>query len=168
MKKSPLILLALMLMFSLVSIVSAANEGMVAATITAQNVSLSLSDGTVSYGTLGNNASADTTSTGNNDSQTVTNNGNVNEDITIKGTSSAAWVLSGTTGTDQYKHEFCTEEQSCDTSPTWTALTTNYQTLKAAVTPAGTYWFDLKITTPNPSTVFTQQQVDVFVMASGV
>lgn len=166
MKKTPLLLLAFMLMFLVAGIVRAANTGTVAATVTAQNVSLSLSDGTVSYGTLGNNSSANTTSGGLNDSQTVTNNGNVNEDITIKGTSSANWTLAGVTGTDQYVHEFCTEEQTCDTVPTWTALTTNYATLKAAVTPSGTYWFDLKITTPNPSTAFTSQSVDVYVMAS--
>lgn len=166
MKKAPLLFLIFVLIFSVAGMVSAANTGTVAATITAQNISLSLSDGTITYGTLGANASADTTSGGLNDSQTVTNNGNVNETIGLKGTSSANWIIAGTTGTDQYKHEFCTQVQTCDTVPTWTPLTTSYADITTGLAPAGTYWFDLKITTPNPSTAFTQQQVDVYVLAT--
>jgi len=141
----------------------AADTGSVTATVTVQNISVSVSDGTVTYGTLANNALADTTSNGLNDSQTATNNGNVTENLNIKGQNGANWTLAGANGSDAYRHRFCTS--NCDSSPTWTALTTNYQTLATGVTTSGNQVFDLEIQTPNPSTVYTQQSVDVTVQA---
>lgn len=69
-----------------------------------------------------------------------------------------------TVGSDQYVHRFCTA--TCGSPPTnYTALTTSYQTLATGVAASGTQTFDLYITTPNPSTVYTQQSVDVMVQA---
>src|SRR3989344_3706482 len=144
-------------------LVWAADTGAVTATVTVQNISVSIFDGTVTYGTLSNNATADTTSGGLNDSQTATNDGNVTENFNIRGANSASWTLAGTNGSDIYRHRFCTSD--CDGTPTWNALTTSYQTLATGVATSGNQVFDLEIQTPNPSTVYTQQSVDVTVHA---
>lgn len=157
-----------MLLVLLVAVVSspafAAQTGTVSATVTTQNISVTVSDGTVAYGTLGSNTSKSTIASDLNDLQTATNNGNINEDLNIRGQNSANWTLAAVAGSDQYVHRFCTA--SCGTPPTnYTALTTSYQTLATNRAPAATQTFDLQITTPNPSTVFTQQSVDVTVQA---
>lgn len=144
--------------------VLAVNSATVNATVTLQNVSVSIGDGSISYGTLSSNESKSTIASDLNDTQTITNNGNVAEDINIKGQDSVNWTLSGTAGIDQYVHEFCTD--SCTIPPTnFTALTTNYQTLGANVAVDGTKSLDLRITTPTSSSVFTQQSVDVVIQA---
>ncbi|OGK14275.1 hypothetical protein A3H80_01645 [Candidatus Roizmanbacteria bacterium RIFCSPLOWO2_02_FULL_37_19] len=143
---------------------SAATTGTVAATVTVQNISVTVSDGSVAYGTLATSAQGDTTAGGVNDSQTATNDGNVSEDLDIKGENTTAWTLAGSIGADQYKHDFCIT--TCDSTPTWTALTTSYQALATGVATSGTQIFDLRINTPSSSTSFTQQTATVTVLAS--
>lgn len=149
--------------------VLAATEASVAATVTVQNISVTVADGTVAYGTLGVNTSKDTTSGGVNDTQTATNNGNVTENFLIRGQNSANWTLVGVAGVDQYVHQFCTAgtgvPDPCDATPSYTALTTSNQTVVNSVATSGTQKFDLKITTPTSSSVFTQQSVNVTVVA---
>lgn len=144
--------------------VSAATTGSVAATVTTQNISVTVTDGSVSYGTMDSNTSKSTISTDLNDTQTAANNGNVAEDLNIKGQNSTNWTLAAASGSDQYVHMFCVA--TCGSPPTnFTALTTSYQALSVNKAPTGTQTFDLQITTPNPSTVYTQQSVDVTVQA---
>lgn len=50
-------------------------------------------------------------------------------------------------------------------SPTWTDLTTSYQTLATNVAVSGTKKLDLQVTTPNPNSCNNQQNVDVTVQA---
>ncbi len=140
----------------------AATTATVAATVTVQNVSVSVSSGTVSYGTLSTNTSAGTNGS---NTQTAANNGNVAEDFNITGQNSANWTLGSSSGVDTYVHQFCTS--TCASAPTnYTKLTTNYAALGAGnVTASGTQTFDLYITTPTSSTVFTQQSVNVTVQA---
>lgn len=139
----------------------AASTATVTATVTVQNVSVTVSDGTVAYGTLSTNSSSGTNGS---DTQTATNNGNISEGLNIKGQDTASWTLSSSAGSDQYVHRFCTS--TCGSAPTnYTALTTNYQTLSASVAANGTQTFDLHITTPTSSSSFTQQSVDVVVQA---
>ena len=136
----------------------------VTSTVTAQSISVSVADGSVAYGVLADNTSKGTNTSDMNDTQTATNNGNVAEDFNIKGQNSANWTLASSTGSDQYVHKFCAA--TCDSPPTnYTALTTNYQALGTNIAANGTKTFDLRITTPNPSTNFTQQSVDVLVQA---
>jgi hypothetical protein len=123
-------------------------------------VSVSISDGTITYGTLSSNSSQDTTASGLNDTQTATNDGNVSETFNIKGQNSAAWTLAATNGADQYIHEFST-----DGGTNWIALSTSYQTLATGVASSGTQDFDLKITTPTSTSSYSQQSVDVTVSA---
>lgn len=158
--------LVVMIALSFVGVVQGSSTGTVAATVTAQNISVSISTGTVTYGTLAANTSKSTIATDLNDTQTATNNGNVAEDFTIKGQNSTNWTLSGTAGVDTYVHQFCVS--SCTTPPTnFTALTTSNQALGAGnVAASGTQNFDLRITTPTSSSVTTQQSVDVTVTAT--
>lgn len=146
---------------SLVFQVYSADEASVTATVTVQNISVSVADGAVSYGTLAVNTSAGTNGS---DTQTATNDGNVTADLNIRGQNTAAWTLSGTAGANTYIHRFCTT--SCASPPTsYTPLTTSYQTLASAVTASGTQTFDLYITTPTSSSSYTAQNVDVTVQA---
>jgi hypothetical protein len=144
----------------------AATSATINATVTVQNISVSVSDGTVTYGTLATSTTQDTTSSGLNDSQTATNNGNVGADLNIRGQNTTNWTLAGTVGEDQYKHEYCTSD--CDSSPVWSALTTNNQTLSSGLAASGTSDFDLKLSTPTTSSSYTQQSVDVVVQASAI
>jgi len=155
--------------FVFLSAIKAADTGSVAATVTAQNISLTVSDGTVAYGTVGLGSSQSTVATALNDSQTATNTGNVSENINIRGMNSTSvgvgWTLAATPGADVYTHKFC--NSNCDSSPTWTALTLNNQTLSATV-GAGTSapLFDLQLSTPTSSTSFDVQTVNVTVQAT--
>lgn len=160
------LLLCASVVLSFVGVAQGATTGTVTATVTAQNISVSVTSGTVTYGTLASSTSKSTIATDLNDTQTATNNGNVAEDFTIKGQNSANWTLSGTAGVDTYVHQFCVS--SCTTPPTnFTALTTSNQSLGAGnVAASGTQNFDLRITTPTSSSVTTQQSVDVTVTAA--
>lgn len=133
------------------------------------NISITASDGSISYGILNTNTAKDTTSGGLNDTQTATNNGGQAEDFNIKGQSSASWTLAGSAGSEQYKHEFCTSGSGspdpCDSGPTWTALTTSYQSLATNIAASGTKKFDLKVTTPTSTAATAQQSVSVTVQA---
>lgn len=142
-----------------------ADTGSVTATVTAQNISVSVTDGGVAYGTLALSGTADTTSAGVNDSQTATNDGNVVEDFNVKGANTTAWTLAATQGSEQYFHKFC-NNGTCDSSPTWTALTTNYQTLGTSIAAtSGTKEFDLQIGVPSATATFTSQSASVTVQA---
>lgn len=127
------------------------------------------SDGSISYGIVPVSTSKDTTSSGLNDTQVASNNGSVAEDFNIKGQNSSGWTLAGSAGSEQYVHAFCTtgsgSPDPCDSSPTWTALTTSYQSLASNVAVSGNQRFDLKITMPTGTTATAQQSVDVTVQA---
>ena len=144
------------------NVVLAASTSTVAATVMVQNISVSVADGAIAYGVLGQNATSTVTLI---DVQTATNNGNVAETFNIKGINSSDWTIGPTAATNVYVHKFCTS--TCATPPTNydTALTLSYATLKTNVAVNGTTTIDLMINTPNLSTVFAQQSVDVTVQA---
>lgn len=155
-----------------VSRVFAASTGVVSATVTPQNISVTVSDGAVAYGTLTLNDTEDTTSGGVNDSQLATNDGNVTEDFNIRSTDATGgttWTLAGSAGADQFAHSFCNSGSGspdpCDATPTWGALSTSYNSLATAVAPAGTNRFDLQINTPTSSSDFVQKSITVTVQA---
>lgn len=150
----------------------AASTGTVAATVTPQNISVSVSDGSVAYGTLDLNATKDTTSSGVDDTQVATNDGNVAEDFNIRSTDAlggTTWTLAGAAGADQYTHAVCTSGSGtpdpCDTSATWTNMTTNYTSLATNISSSGTNKFDLKLGTPTSSSDYVQKTITVTVQA---
>ena len=146
--------------------------GNVAVTVSAQNISVSVTDGTVDYGVLGLSSSEDTTSGGVDDSQTATNDGNIAEDFNVSSTNATGgtgWTLAGTIGADQYKHSFCNtgsgSPDPCDTGATWSAMSTSYGTLATNVSAAGTNKFDLKIDTPSSVSDYVAKSITVTVQA---
>lgn len=141
--------------------IKAASTDSVTATVTAINVSVSVSDGGVLYGTMALNTTADTTSGDLNDTQTATNDGNVEEDFNIMGVDSAAWELGDTNGADQYRHQF-----SLDGGTGWTPFNEDgYTTLTTNIATSGNDTFDLQIQTPTSTSSYLEQTVDVTVQA---
>lgn len=143
---------------------SSATTASIAATVTVQNVSVSVADGVIAYGILIAGNSKSTITADLNDSQTATNDSNVVVDLNIKGQNTVAWTLSAAAGVDQYVHKYCTT--TCGAPPTnFTALTTSYQTLGTGIAVNGTKVFDLQLTTPTTSGSYVAQSVDVMVQA---
>jgi len=132
-------------------------------TASATIVSVSVSDGTINYGTLPVNSSKSTCTSELNDAQIVTNNGNVTENFLIMGQNSANWTLAATPGTNQYVHKFL--NGACSTFSGGTALTTSNQTFATGIPPNGTATLNLQITTPTSTSYFSQQSVDVTITA---
>jgi hypothetical protein len=169
-KKLPPLFLIVFVAFSLIltNVVKAGTTDGVAATVTVQNISVSVTDGNVTYGTLAVNTSRSTLSAEENEMQTATNDGNLTANFNIMGQDSTDWELANTNGVDQYTHFFCNEtDNDCASPPTsYTALTEDsYTALDTGVASSGTVDFQLRITTPTSSTVYTQQSVDVTVQA---
>jgi hypothetical protein len=150
--------------FSFYKVSFATDTASVVATVTFQNVSVTVASGNVAYGTMGASTSKDTNSMA--ATQIATNAGNVSEELRIKGKDDSPWTLSATPGADQYTHKFC--KTSCETAGNYTALTTSYAQLAASVAAAGTQSFDLMIETPTTSTTYTQRSVDVTILAVGL
>jgi hypothetical protein len=123
-------------------------------------ISVSVSDGAISYGIIPANSSKSTCDL--NDTQIVTNNGNVAETFNIMGSNSTNWTLGTSPGNEIYVHQFSTS--SCP----WTSgvpLTTSYQTMVTNVVPNATTTLNLQITTPTNTNYFTQQNVNVTIQA---
>lgn len=161
-----IIVLTFVSLFALVSLVGvrATETGTVTATVTAQNIALTVSDGTVTYGTLGVGSSYSTIASELNDSQDAVNTGNVTSKFNIKGQNSGNWTLGANPGNETYSHKFCTS--NCDSSPSWTALTTSYTTLTSSIGVGQTQNFDLIVYTPTTTANYSQQQVDVTVQVT--
>jgi hypothetical protein len=151
-----------------VSVVSyAADTASVTATVTARNISVTVSDGSIAYGNVGVSGTASTTSDGLDDSQTATNNGNVSETFNIIGTDSGDWTLESAIGSDQYTQAFC-NTLTCDSAPTYTLMQqVAYTTLSSTTvaTSTGTQIFDTRINLPSSSSVYTEQSVNMTVQA---
>ncbi len=143
--------------------VRAGGTANVTATVTVQNISVSVADGAVGYGTLATSASKSTCTGDLNDLQTVTNDGNVAETFNIKGQDSANWTLAASPASDAYTQKFL--NNTCSTFSGGTALTTSYQTLATNVATSGTKNLNLQISTPTSSSDYTQQSVNVTVQA---
>jgi hypothetical protein len=123
-------------------------------------ISVSVSDGAISYGIIPANSSKSTCDL--NDTQIVTNNGNVAETFNIMGSNSTNWTLGTSPGNEIYVHKFSTS--SCP----WTSgvpLTTSYQTMATNIVPNATTTLNLQITTPTNTNYFTQQNVNVTIQA---
>lgn len=140
----------------------AASSATVSATVTVQNISMTVSSNTIAWGTLPAGTASSTNPAYTN---TLTNSGNVAENFLVKGQNSAAWALAATAATDAYEEASCAT--GCTTAPTgYTPLTTTNATLASNVAASGTSPLDLYIKVPTSSTVFTQQSVDITLTAT--
>jgi len=166
-KKFFAVFLLAVVFFWAVKLIKAAEESSVTATVTAQSLSVSVADGTVSYGVLGVGTSA-TTATGDgdalSDSQDAVNIGNTAEKFNVRGQDSTNWTLGANPGSETYSHDFCTS--NCDASPSWTALTTSNLTLVASIGIGSSQNFDLRLRMPSSTSTYTSQTVSVTVQAT--
>jgi len=171
-KKSLKILLlsfVLVSIFSLVVVlgVKADDEGTVDCTVTAQNISVTVSDGDVTFGTVTTSDTKDTTTgeKGVDESQTANNNGNITEDFNIKADDSTDWTLGSSAGSETYTMKFCVSD--CDGSPTWNSvgIEPDYEQLADDVAKDGDQIFDLQVGTPTSTAIYTEQSITVTVQA---
>jgi len=146
-------------------LVFAQTTDQVTATVTVQNIALSVSDGDIAYGTLALSSYQNTSTL--TQTQTITNDGNVAIDVGIIGTDSTAWTLETAVGANQYVHSFCTT--TCGTYPgaNYTSMNADtYTTVTTGLASLGTKSLDLGISTPSSSSSYLQQSVNVTVQAS--
>jgi len=145
-----------------------ATEGTVSATVTAQIVSVAVTDGNVSYGVLGLGTTEDTTlATGVDETQNASNEGNVSVDLVIRSSDATSggtpWNLAASPATDEFTHEF-----SIDSGSNWIAfdIDNNASKTLATVATSGDQDFDLRIGTPDVSTDQLEHTVTVTVLAT--
>lgn len=147
----------------LIASVVGAAEATVDATVTPQLVAVSVSDGTVVYGILAANSSANTFTLG--QQQTATNDGNVDVDLDIRSSDAVVagtdWNLEATTSTDQYTHEF-----SIDDGVSWSFFAADNSVSDLADPVIASKTFDLRITTPTTSTDLGEHTITVTVLAT--
>jgi hypothetical protein len=135
--------------------------GTVTATVTVENVSVTVADGGVAFGTIAVNTAANSCS----DSQTVTNAGNVNEDFTIEVANSANWTVGAATDSNVFIASF--KAAACPYTGS-TQLTAADAPLSLATNKAAeaTVTLNVGITTPTASTNYTAQSIVFTVTAS--
>lgn len=146
--------------------VQSATTAPVTATVTAQLISVSVSDGTVEYGILNTSTSKDTVSSPV-QTQTATNNSNVTANLNILSSDAEGgvnWNLAAAAGADAFKHEF-----SVNGGAAWTAFNPDnvtYSSLASSVALSGTKAFDLKIGTPTSVSDNVLKTITVTVQAT--
>jgi hypothetical protein len=143
----------------------------VAATVTLQSISVTISDGyptAVDYGVMapGSEAFPVTYIPATHQNIRVENNGSVAEDLLIRGSDAACtrggtWTLSPIPGDDAYAHLYGIGLSPAAYSP----LSTAASTLGSDLAVGDTVDFNLKIQTPNSSTVWGRYSTTVSVLA---
>jgi hypothetical protein len=139
-------------------------------------ISISISDGEISFGTIEAFGSKTTYSTDmppTGDMQTVTNEGPNTVNVNIKGKnsiSSCVWTLAGSNGFNQYKLQVCNAtDTDCSAPPTnYNDLSTSYQRLFTNLGSGNSKGFHLRLVMPTSTSCFDTQDVSVTVQASEV
>lgn len=143
--------------------VTALTTATVTATVTATNLDISVSDGSIAFGSSALNTATSTVSTG--QSQTVTNNGsdsvfNVKSSNATGGTT---WTLGTTTASDVFKLEFSTTTGSffgtLQATDTYATASSSFGSLQSSP-------LDFRFTTPTASTDFVQKSLTITVQAA--
>lgn len=162
-------LLLLVSFFWAVKLIKAAEEASVAATVSAVSLSVSVADGSVSYGTLSVGSSATTAINDGDaltDSQAAVNIGSTDQKISVRGQNSSPdnWTLAAAPAGETYSHDFCTSD--CDGTPSWTDLSTGNQALVASLGVGATQNFDLRLRMPTSTTHYDPQTISVTIQAA--
>jgi len=140
----------------------AATTADVTATVTVTTLSVAVSDGTVTYGTLATSATQDTIALGSADSQVVENIGNTAADINIRGATTDAWDLTLTIGTEEFRHRFASD----DAGVAWATLSDAYTLLVGSLASDATQSLELEIQVPSTTTATAEQNPDITVQAN--
>jgi hypothetical protein len=135
----------------------------VTATVTATNLAVSVSDGTIAFGSVALNTATSTPGTG--QTQTVSNDGS-NAALNVKSTDATngtPWVLGTSPGSDIFKLEVSTT-----TGSTYGTLqaTDVYSTASSTFTSLTTQALDFRFTTPTVSTDFVQKSLTITVQVT--
>ena len=137
-----------------------ADTAQVSCTVTAQKIAVSVSSGSIAYGTVALGSSQDTITLGN--TQTATNEGNVAEDFGIEGVDTTSWLLKTATGTDEYVHEIST-----DSGSSWHNIaSSSYYSFATSVAANATSSFDLRLWVPSSTSDYDEQSPNVTIQAS--
>ena len=137
-----------------------ADTDTVTATVTAELITITVTDGSVDYGVLSINTSKE------DNSQVVTNNSNVAVDLEVKSSDAVGghdWDLAAAAAADAYTHEFAPDGSS------WTTFNVDnntYASLKTNVAVSGVQDLDLKIGTPTSVTDNEEKTITVTVLAT--
>ena len=136
----------------------AASTATVSATITANNLAVSVADGSIAFGSVALNTA--TTTAGNSDTQTVTNDGS-DAVLNVKSgnaTGGTTWTLGTSAGSDIFKLEVSTT-----TGSTYMTLqaTDTYLTASSTFASLEGQDIDFRFTTPTVSTDFVQKSLTI-------
>lgn len=143
--------------------VGAATTGTVTATVSATNLAVSVSDGSIAFGSV--NLNTATTTAGNTDTQVVTNDGS-NAQLNVKSgnaTGGTTWTLGTSPASDVFKLEVSTTTGS--TYMTFQATDT-YLTASTTFSSLSSGNLDFRFTTPTASTDFQQKSLTVTVQVA--
>ena len=145
-------------------ITGAAATATVGATVTASNLSLSVANGTIVYGSVA--LSTATTTAGNGYTQTVTNLGStmVLNAKSSNATGGTAWTLGTSIGSDTFNHEVSTTTGS--TYMTFQATDTYLTASSTFPNGAATQALHFRLTTPSASTDFVQKSITITLQAA--
>jgi len=143
------------------------DEASVAATVTAELVTISVANGSVAYGVLPVNTNQDTVTLG--QTQVVTNDGNVAVDLEVKSSDAVGgtnWDLAATNASlDDFTHEFSSNDGGA-----WTLFSTNndtYTSFAGPIATSGNQNLDLRIKTPTSVTdTDVEKTITVTVLAT--
>lgn len=139
----------------------------VEATVKAQNISVTVDNTNIDFGTIGVGSSANTTGAAN-ETSIATNDGNIIEKLNIKAAIAGTDWTGGTTADDEvYTMGFCVAAD-CDASPSWSTVgfVSSYETLVASIGIGSTQPFDLQIGTPTITAHYTTQTITITVQAA--
>lgn len=141
----------------------AATTATVAATVSATNLAVSVSDGTISFGSVALNTA--TTTAGNGETQVASNDGS-NAVLNVKSsnaTGGTTWSLGTSPGSDTFKLEVSTTSGS--TYMTFQATDT-YLTASSTFSSLSDGNLDFRFTTPTASTDFVQKSLTITVQVT--
>src|SRR3989344_2422067 len=141
----------------------AASTATVAATVTATNLAVSVSDGSIAFGSVALNTA--TTTAGNGETQTATNDGS-NAQLNVKSgnaTGGTTWTLGTSPASNVFKLEVSTT-----TGSTYMTLqaTDTYLTASTTFSSLSNGNLDFRFTTPTGSTDFVQKSLTITVQVT--
>lgn len=142
---------------------SAASTAAVSATVSATNLAVSVSDGSIAFGSVALNTATTTVAHG--ETQTVSNTGS-NAAINVKSgnaTGGTTWTLGTSPGSDIFKLEVSTTTGS--TYMTFQATDT-YLTASSSSASLTSGPLDFRFTTPTASTDFVQKSLTITVQVT--
>ena len=155
--------LAAVLVSALFMQAGAATTATVAATVTATSLSVSVSDGSIAFGSVALNTATTTVAHG--ETQTATNGGSAAV-LNVKSgnaTGGTQWALGTSAGSDQFKLEVSTTSGA--TYSTFQATDT-YLTASSTFASLQNQNLDFRFTTPTASTDFIEKSLTVTVQVT--